>query len=153
MENIQLVNIFYAITLIFFLVHVSMYTANLLVFFKDRSFKVKTESKTIILNSWFLGLFTVAFFYTMYNLKTSGNFIITVIFFVLGFTLMAAFYILPQSIAKNKSFITDTLKEEMEPEIHTDDIEDLKTDHQEKLMQLANSDTDSKVKINKKFNI
>lgn len=125
-----------------------MYTANLLVFFKDRSFKVKTESKTIILNSWFLGLFTVAFFYTMYNLKTSGNFIITVIFFVLGFTLMAAFYILPQSIAKNKSFITDTLKEEMEPEIHTDDIEDLKTDHQEKLMQLANSDTDSKVKIN-----
>lgn len=150
MGNIQLLNIFYVITLLFFLFGVSMYIAYIFVFFKDKSFKIKTESKNIILKSWFLGLFIVAFFYTMYQLKTSGNFILTINVFLIGFSLMIMFYILPKIIVKNKRFIAYTLKEEMGQEIEagilTDNLEIFKSNQER--TSIDNSTTNNNTTIN-----
>jgi hypothetical protein len=133
MENSQLLNLFYAITLLFFSFEVSMYLAYLVVFLKDKSFKVKTESKILVLKSWFVGLFIVASFFTMYQLKTSSNFILTIIVFLIGFTLMVMLYVLPKLIIKNKRFIADSLKTDME------------SDHEEILSD--NSITHNDIKI------
>ncbi|WP_413998679.1 hypothetical protein ACMDB5_12960 [Flavobacterium sp. W1B] len=149
MENSQFLNLFYAITLLFFSFEVSMYLAYLVIFLKDKSFKVKIESKILVLKSWFLGLFIVASFYTMYQLKTSSNFSITIFVFLVGFTLMVMLYVLPKLIIKNKKFLVDTLKMKtvpvIEANIFTEKLEIFKSDH-EAILE-GNSITNNDIKI------
>lgn len=122
METIHLL---YLITSFLFLCGLlSMYLVPLLTFCIEQSFTIKIVSKENILKTWFLLLYILAFLYTMEMIELSDkfeirSFVINATYMktigaVIGFIIMLILYIIPKKIVKNKSFIVESLKTDLE---------------------------------------
>lgn len=114
----------YFISSLLFLYVLTVHLGQLLTFCIEKSFTIKIVNKENILKTWFFSLFILAFFYTNYMIKSVDkleimSFIIKAPYMktigaVIGFVIMLILYIIPKMIVKNKSFIVESLRTDLE---------------------------------------
>ncbi len=82
----------------------------------DKSFGEETENnsklnrKKAVMRTWFIGLFIIAFVYSLLTIKSTENKYLILFFFIAGFILMLLFHYIPRKIENNSMYFKDIVK-------------------------------------------
>ena len=82
----------------------------------DKSFGEETENnsklnrKKAVMRTWFIGLFIIAYGYSLLTIKSTENKYLILFYFIAGFILMFLFRYFPKKIEKNSMYFKDIVK-------------------------------------------
>lgn len=147
MANPDLVNLFYCIITLFFLFRIIQFIVEIILYYKDKSLGNKINTREIIVSTWLLLPFIIAYGLTILlvksckELKISGFIVYNdywMIFgFLIGLTFMISVFVITVNVKNGKRYVTATL--------NTDNLENLKSDHEADLMYNSTTNNDTTI--------